>query len=70
MSVVKELLVEIWVRDSLLAMRDNDEAAFYAVDRIDKLTERLNVDVSRHHYKWARMGLCDEDEIDQNVYIG
>ncbi len=64
MSIAKGLLLEIRVRDSLLVMSDN-EAAHYAVDRIDTLTEWLNVDVSRHHYKWARMGLCTEDEFDE-----
>ena len=63
MSIAKGLLLEI--RDSLLGMRDDDEAALYVVDRIYTLTKWLDEDVSQHHYKWARMGLCGEDEFDE-----
>ena len=64
MSIAKELLLEMRVRDTLLAM-NNNEAAHYAFDRIDRLTEKLNLYTSQHHYKMARMGLCTEDEFDE-----
>lgn len=68
MSLAKELLLEMRVRDTLLAMNDN-EAAHYAFNRVDELMERLDLYVSQHNYKCARMGICAEDEIDQHVYI-
>ena len=68
MSIAKDLLLEMRVRDTLLAMND-PEGAHYAFCRVDKLTEKLNLYVSWHHYKMGRMGLCTEDEIKQNIHM-
>ena len=59
MSLAEKLLLEIKTLNVLLAMNDN-EAAHYAFNNVDEFTERLDIYVSQHHYKWARMGLIDE----------